>query len=116
MRVSSTFIKPTFSNQVKSVYSGGARKVFRQVPDTSDFLMLAHKLAHFSNPKLGCNTPEDEAKADLYERKLSSLTPALKELVDYFWNDHNNLPREQRNNLNSLPINIQAILENHKVN
>ncbi len=116
MRVSSTFIKPTFSNQVKSVYSGGARKSVPSMLGTTEKMILAEQLVHWLHPEIDCKTRTEEAKADLYERKLSSLTPALKELVDYFWNDHNNLPREQRNNLNSLPINIQAILENHKVN
>ena len=94
MRVaSSTFIKPTFSNQVKSVYSGGARKVFRQVPDTSDFLMLAHKLAHFSNPKLGCNTPEDSFATIQYGKKIMNLyqdeskVGEFRKLADFLLND-----------------------------
>ena len=115
MRVASTFIKPTFSNQVKSVYSGG-RKSVPLMLGTMQKEVIAEQFVHWLNPEISCGTPAEKEKSLLYVDKLSDLTPDLKVVIDYFLNDYNKLSREQKNNFDSLPKKIQAILENHKVN
>jgi hypothetical protein len=110
MRVASS----TFTNQVKSVYSG-ARKPVPLMLGSMQAQVILEQLVHWLHPEISCGTLAEKEKSLLYADKLSDLTSDLKVVIDYFLNDHNNLPREQRNNLNSLPINIQAILKNYKV-